>query len=65
MEGDSCPFSDTVHNWHSLIKKDDLGQHRNPIKKKFGEAMQPFHFLAYITNHRCLDEWKASMGSVN
>ena len=27
--------------------------------------MQPFHFLAYMTDHRYLDKYKVSMGPVH
>ena len=64
MQGDSCHLSDAVHIWYSLLKNNDLAHH-DAIKKRFGAAKQPFHFLAYMTDHHYLDEWKASMDLVH
>ena len=64
MQGDFCHLSNAVHIWYSLIKNNDLAHHHDTMKKRFGAAKQPFHFLAYMTDHRYLDEWKTSMGPV-
>ena len=65
MQGGSCNLSDAVKIWYLLLKNNDLAHHRDAIKKRFGAATQPFHFLAYMTDHHYFDEWKASMDPVH
>ena len=36
-----------------------------PKRKKFGAAKQTFHFLAYMIDQCCVDEWIASMDPVH
>ena len=65
MQGDSCYLYDAVHIWYSLMKNSYLACHHDAIKRRFGAATQPLHFLACMTDHHYLDEWKASMYPVH
>ena len=63
--GDSYHISDAVHIWYPLITNNDVAHHHGAIKRRFGAAIQPFHFLGYMTEHCYLNEWKASMDPVH
>ena len=41
--------------WLSLINDEELQQFKRDIKKRFESAMQPFFFLAFLTDHRKFD----------
>jgi hypothetical protein len=59
LQGDSCHLSDAVHIWLSLLKNPELSTYRVAIKKRFEEAIGPFHILAYMTDHRYTEDWKS------
>jgi hypothetical protein len=63
LQGDSCHLSDAVHIWLSLLKNPELSTYRVAIKKRFEEAIEPFHILAYMTDHRYTEDWKSSLES--
>jgi len=52
MQSDNCHLSDAVHEWLKLIDCEELQQHKHIIQARFDKAMEPFHFLAYICDHR-------------
>ena len=55
LQSDSCTLSDTVKVWLSLINDEELQQFKRDVKKRFESAMQPFFFLAFLTDHRKFD----------
>jgi hypothetical protein len=63
MQSDSCHLSDAVHIWYSLMKDPELSSYYEPIKKRFEDAVQPFHILAYMTDHHFSEDWKNSVDS--
>ena len=65
MQGEYHHLFDDVNIWYSLMKSNDLAHHCDAIKKRFGAAKQPFHFLAYMTDQCYLDEWKALIDPVH
>ena len=65
MQSDSCHLSDAVHIWYSLIKDEELSIYYDAIKKRFQDAVQPFHILAYITDHRYVDDYKSFIDNDN
>ena len=56
LQSDSCYLSDAVKVWYSLLRNPDLSQHKNTVKKRFNEAVAPFFFLAYMTDHRNIED---------
>ena len=65
MQSDSCHLSDAVHIWHSLIKDEELSIYYDAIIKRFQDTVQPFHILAYITDHRYVDDYKSLIDNDN
>jgi hypothetical protein len=51
MHSDSCHLPDTVHIWYSLMKDSQLSSSHEEIKKRFENAVQPIHGLAYMADH--------------
>ena len=56
LQSDSCYLSDAVKVWYSLLRNPDLSQHKKAVKKRFNEAVEPFFFLAYMTDHRNIED---------
>jgi hypothetical protein len=59
LQSDCCHLSDAVHIWLSLMKNPELSTYQEAVKKRFKDAVQPFHILAYMTDHRFIEEWKS------
>lgn len=52
MQSDSCHLSDAVREWLTLLENKNLEMHFDSIQRRFKQAMEPFHFLAYMTDPR-------------
>lgn len=50
MQNDRSCFSKVYATWFNLVQNKDLTSYKKTIDKRFKEAMQPFHALAYLTD---------------
>ena len=50
LQGDSATLADACHEWLGLMKDKNLMQYKNQIAARMKAALQPFHFLAYMTD---------------
>ena len=52
LQSDTCHLSEAVDIWLSLIRDPELRQYREAVEKRFLGAIQPFHIVAFLTDHR-------------
>ena len=45
-------LSEATHIFYELVKDRDLMQHQSVIENRMKKALEPFHYLAYLTDHR-------------
>ena len=48
LQIDKCGLADACHEWLSLLSCDTLKPHLKTIQARFEQAIQSFHFVAYI-----------------
>ena len=48
LQSDKCGVADACHEWLSLLSCDVVKPHLKKIQARFEQAIQPFHFVAYI-----------------
>lgn len=48
LQADSTKLSDAVDIWLDVIENKDLECYQKFFKKRFSEAIKPFHYLAYM-----------------
>jgi hypothetical protein len=50
LQSDQANLSTAVQVWLSVYNNKELVEYKNAIKKRFEFAMEPFHFICYLTN---------------
>lgn len=50
LQADSCTLAQTVEIWLDVMENKELSPYKDCIKKRFEEAVTPFHFVANITD---------------
>ena len=48
LQSDKAGLADACHEWLLLMENDNLKLHMSAVRKRFDQAIQAFHFLAYI-----------------
>jgi hypothetical protein len=48
LQSDKSSLAEACHQWISLLENESLRQHYKVIEKRFKQAIQPFHLMAYI-----------------
>ncbi|XP_031328801.1 uncharacterized protein LOC116159856 [Photinus pyralis] len=56
LQGDNVSLADAVHCWIKLLESDSMQHYKDDVLSKFREAMQPFHYVAYLTDPKYLDK---------
>lgn len=50
LQSNQTTFSEAYNIWISLINNENLSIYKSELKKRFKQAMEPFHALAFLTN---------------
>lgn len=59
FQSNETRFSKAYDIWKSLLENEDLSIYKTELQKRFKEAMEPFHALAFITDPTFLLENKS------
>lgn len=55
LQSDHVTLADAVLTWTELLNNKNLEPYKSDINKKFKEAMQPFHFVCFLTDPKFLE----------